>query len=54
MEANWGYSLIVLHGLLTAGASLAVGHRLQDAWASVVEARGLSSCGSQASLPDSR
>ena len=42
-----GYSLVVLHGLLIAVASLVAEHRLQGAWASVV-VRGLSSCGSQA------
>ena len=34
--------------LLIAVSSLVVEHRFQGAWASVVAAHGLSSCGSQA------
>ena len=43
-----GYSLVGVHGLLIVVASLVVEHRLQGTRASVVAARGLSSCGSQA------
>ena len=43
-----GYSLIAVCGLLTALASLAVDLGLQGTRASVLAARGLSSCGLQA------
>ena len=39
-----GYSLVAVHEFLTAVASLIVEHGLQSVWASVVAARGLSSC----------
>ena len=42
-----GYSLAVAHELLTVVASL-VEHELEGAWASIVEASELSSCGSRA------
>ena len=41
-----GCSLIVVHGLLIAIASLVAEQRLQ--WASVIAAHGLSTCGSKA------
>jgi hypothetical protein len=41
------YSLVAELGLLLAGASLIVEHRLWGVWASVLEASGLSSRGSQ-------
>ena len=44
--ASRGYSLVAVCGLLVAGASLAVEHGLEGMWASVLVARGLSSCGS--------
>ena len=52
----WGFSscgergllFIVVCGLLIAVASLVAEHRPSSAWASVVVACGLSSCGSQA------
>ena len=37
-----GYSLVLLHGLLTAVTSLVEEHRLQGMWASEVVAHGLS------------
>ena len=43
-----GLLLAVVHRLLIAVASLIAEHRLQDARASVVVVRGLSSCGSRA------
>ena len=43
-----GCSLAVVHSLLAAVASLVAEHRLQDMQASVVAARGLRSCCSQA------
>ena len=36
-----GYSLVVVHGLLIAVASLVAELRLQDAWASGISACGL-------------
>ena len=36
VEASGGYSVVAMHGLLIAVASLVVEHRLQGAWASVV------------------
>ena len=41
-----GLLLVAVCGLLTAVASLVAGARAPDTWASVVVARGLSSCGS--------
>ena len=41
------YSLVAVLGLLLAGDSLIVEHRLWGVWASVLEASGLSSRGSQ-------
>ena len=41
------YSLVAELGLLLEGASLIVEHRLWGVWASVLEASGLSSRGSQ-------
>ena len=32
MVANWGYSVVAVHGLLTVVASLIVDHGLQGAW----------------------
>ena len=43
-----GCSLAVVQGLLTAVASLVPEHRLEGAQASVLSARGLTSCDSQA------
>ena len=43
-----GSSLVVVLRLLIAVASLVAEHRLQGAWASVLAARGLRSCGSPA------
>ena len=40
------YALVAAWALLIAGASLAAEHRFQAVRASVVAARGLSSCGS--------
>ena len=48
VSVNRGHPPVVLHGHLIAVTSLIVEHRLQDGQASVVMARGLSSCGSQA------
>ena len=45
--ASGGYSSVAVCGLLIVVASLCCGARAVDAWASVVVARGLSSCGSQ-------
>ena len=42
------YSLVKVCRFLIALASLIAGHGLQSVWASVVVARGLGSCGSQA------
>ena len=39
--ANGGYSLVAVRGLLFAMASLAVEHRLEGTWTSVVGASGL-------------
>ena len=47
LVASVGYSLDVVCRLLVTVASLGVEHRLWGAWASVVAARGLSSCSSQ-------
>ena len=38
---EWGYSLVVVLGLLIAMASVVVGHGLSGVWASVVVARCL-------------
>ena len=43
-----GCSLVVVHGLFVAVASLVSEHGLLGVWTSVVAARGLSSRGSQA------
>ena len=43
-----GYSLTVVHGLLTEVASLVAEHRLWSTWAPAVAVCGLSSCGPQA------
>ena len=48
--ANRGCCLVGVHGLLIAVASLVVEHKPQSMRASVVVARGLSSCGAQAQL----
>ena len=40
-------TLLAVHGLLTAVASLVAEHALWDAWVSVAVAPGLSSCGSR-------
>ena len=40
-----GFSVVVVRGLLIVVASLVGEHRFQGIWASVVSARGLSSCG---------
>ena len=45
---EWGLLFVAVHGLLIAVASLCWGARALGAWASVVAARGLSSCGSRA------
>ena len=45
---EWGLLFIVMRGLLIAVASLVAQHVFLGVWASVVAARGLSSCGSQA------
>ena len=42
-----GYSLVVVHGLLIALASLVAEHGLWGTWASVAVSYRLSSCGSQ-------
>ena len=47
LDASVGYSLVVVRRLLITVAPLGVEHRLWGAWASVVEAHGLSSCSSQ-------
>ena len=44
--ASGGYSLVSVHGLPIAVASLVAKHRLWDVWASVVPARGLRNCSS--------
>ena len=41
----WGYSLVVMHGLLMTVASLVAERRLQSAWASVIVTQGFSRCG---------
>ena len=41
------YTLVVVHRLLIAVASLIAEHRLEGAWPSLAGARRLSSCGSQ-------
>ena len=48
LVASRGYSLVRVFRPLTAVASLVAEHRLQGAWASVLAARGLRSCGSPA------
>ena len=45
---NWGLLFVAVRGLLIAEASLCFGAWALGAWASVVVACGLSSCGSQA------
>ena len=45
VSVNGGFSLV--HGLLIAMGSFVLKHRLQDTWASVLSAHGLSSCHSQ-------
>ena len=45
---EWGYSVVVMYGLLTVVTSLVVEHRLYGGQASVVVAPGLSTCSSQA------
>ena len=42
--AGRGYPLVAMHGHLVAVASLAVEYGHEGTWASVVAARGLSSC----------
>ena len=42
---KWGYSIVAVPRLLFAVASFVAEHGLQGAWASVVVACGLSSCG---------
>ena len=44
VPASRGHSLVVVHGLLIEVASLVAEDGLQDTWASVVVACGLSSC----------
>ena len=48
IAVSGSYSLVKVCRLLIALASLIAGHGLQSVWASVVVARGLGSCGSQA------
>ena len=48
LVASRGYSLVRVLRPLTAVATLVAEHRLQGAWASVLAARGLRSCGSPA------
>ena len=48
VAVSGGYSLAVVCGLLTAVVSLVAEHGLQGAGASVLVARDLRSCGSQA------
>ena len=43
--ASRGFSVVVVCGLLIAVVCLVAEHRLEGVWASIVEARGLSSCG---------
>ena len=40
-----GFSLVGVHGLLIAVASLISEHRLHSTWASVVVAHGFNHCG---------
>ena len=47
VAASGGYSLVVVHGLLIALASLVAEHGLWGTWASVAVSYRLSSCGSQ-------
>ena len=49
--ASGSSSLVAVVGLLSVVASLVVEYRLQGVWASVVGARGLSSCGAWVQLP---
>ena len=46
-QAEGGYSLVVVSGLLIAVSSLIAEHRFQGTQASVVVAHRLSSCGSR-------
>ena len=46
--SRWGYSPVVVPGLLAAVPSLTVEHRLQGGRASLVGVCGLSSCGTRA------
>ena len=48
VAASGSYSLVAVHGLFIAVASLVVEHRLSGAWASGVVALGLRSCSSPA------
>ena len=41
VAANWGYSLVAVHGLLIVLASLVVEHGLQSAYGSVAATLGL-------------
>ena len=45
---EWGLLFVAVHGFLIEVASLCCGARALGTWASVVVARGLSSCGSWA------
>ena len=47
VAASRGYSLVAMHRLLIAVASLVAEHRLQGLWASAVAARRPGSCGMQ-------
>ena len=51
VAVSLGYALGAVLRLLIAVASLVAECRLQGAWASVVAADGLSSCGAQPKLP---
>ena len=48
--SKWGLLFIAVPRLLFVVASLVPGHGLQGTWASVIAARGLSSCGTRAQL----
>ena len=48
VAASRGHSLVVVHRLPIAVASLVVEHGLQSAWASVISVLRLGSCGAQA------
>ena len=49
---SWGYSLVVVHGLLAAEASLVVGHGQYRAWTRVILAHGLSCPVARGIFPD--